>query len=118
MAFNKCLDFTDDAELEMKAMKFGNPAFWAFNLPVQIFLPTDTENEGYTDGSILLYMPRKETCCSLSFEEFFENVEGGASKENIKALCDVSAAILRNLAKNIEEVGNQTRPNVYYPNDK
>lgn len=118
MGYNKCLDFTDDAILEMKAMKVGDPAFWAFNLPVQVFLPTDTENEGYTDGSILLYMPRKETCKMYTFEEFFENVEGGASKENIKALCDVSAAILRNLAKNIEEVGNQARPNVYYPNDK
>ena len=114
MGYNKCLDFTDDAELEMKAMKIGSHAFWAFNLPIQIFLPKDTEN----DGSILLYMPRKETCCRLSFEEFFEDIEGGASKENIKALCDVSAAILRNLAKNIEEVGNQTRPYVYYPNDK
>ena len=118
MGYNKCLDFTDDAILEMKAMKVGDPAFWTFNLPIQIFLPTDTENEGYTDGSILLYMPRKETCAMLTFEEFFENVEGGASKENIKALCDVSAAILCNLAKNIEKVGNQVRPYVYYPNDK
>ena len=114
MGYNKCLDFTDDAILEMKAMKVGDPAFWTFNLPIQIFLPTDTEN----DGSILLYMPRKETCCSMSFEEFFANVEGGANKENIKALCDVSAAILRNLAKNMEEVGNQVRHHVYYPNDK
>lgn len=113
---NKCLYFTDDAELEMKAMKVGNHTFWASNLPMQIFRPNDTEYFGYEDGSIMLYMPQG-TCKSISFKEFFADV-GGASEENIKALCDVSAAILRNLADNIEKVGNNERHWIYSPNDK
>ena len=108
----KCLMFTDDVELEKKAAKFGH-IFWTFNLPIQVWRPNKDES-----GNILLYMPRKERCEMISFDEFFADIEGGASEENIKDLCDVSAAIMKNFAKHIEEVGNNKREFAYYPNDK
>lgn len=108
----KCLPFTDDVELEKKAAKFGH-IFWAFNLPIQVWRSDKNES-----GNILLYMPRKERCEMISFDEFFADIEGGDSEENIKDLCDVSDAILKNLAKQIEEVGNNQRKFAYYPNEK
>lgn len=107
----KCLTFTDNVKLEKKAAKFGH-IFWTYNLPIQIWR-SDSGN-----GNILLYMPRKESCQMISFDDFFADIEGGASDENIKALCDVSAAIMKNFAKHIEEVGNNKRKFAYYPNDK
>ena len=106
------IEFAVDAELEKKAQKFGG-TFFVFNLPIQIWRADKDSN-----GSILLYMPRKESCVMMSFDEFFADIEGGASEENIKDLCDVSSAILKNLAKQIEEVGNNKRKFAYYPNEK
>ena len=108
MESHKCIDFACSAEIEEKAKKLG-AVFWAFNLPIQIWRESKV---------VLLYEPRKEKLEQITFSELFEGVPGGASEENIRDLCDVTAEIFENLAKQFRAFGKNEKDVVYYPNDE
>lgn len=87
--------------------------FYAYNLPLQCWIDKD-EDTGKVSGRILNYMPRKETCCDLSFEELFN--ETMPSKEKWEDFCNTNIAILGNLIRQWEAIRDGKINQIYYPN--
>lgn len=128
MSLENILEF-DATEEEVAAAirldtKFSiGSVFWAYNLPIQIWV---YKNENDTNGSlgeinindsnILNYMPRKECCEFMTFNELF----GGnvPTDDDVKDLTIVTAAVLKNLAHRMIMLGEKKLDYVYYPNEK
>jgi hypothetical protein len=82
--------------------------FWAFNLPLQIFLneSEEQEDEELKSYTILNYKPRKEDVC---------NIEETMTKEEMQTVCKNSAEILRNLAGLFDAFAEGKIGHIYYP---
>lgn len=81
-------------------------SLFAYNLPVQVW-PTDDEDEDDAER-VLLYMPRKERCVSLTMAELLED---GLTRED---LLNASAYWLENLAKLMRRAAADPKFTVYY----
>lgn len=112
----KCLEFVDNVELEEKAKKLGN-IYWAFNLPVQAFREFNSDGT-LKSGNIINYMPRKNECCEISFEDLFEKELNEITEQDISDMCDVTIAVLENLTKLWKKFRDKNIDYVYYPNSK
>ena len=95
--------------------------FWAHNLPIQVYVCRN-ENDAngslseinINDSNILNYMPRRECCEFMTFNELFNgNVP---TDDDVKDLAIVTAAILKNLAHRMIMLGEKKLNYVYYPN--
>ena len=91
--------------------------FFDYNLPLQIL--------GGDDGAVgkerfgnkcLNYMPRKERTEELSWDDLFEG--NPYDEQDLKDVCTVTAAVLKNLARLFIEFRDGKRNCVYYADEK
>lgn len=94
--------------------------YFAYNLPIQIFLAykeEDNPESGIDPHKTCVwnYMPRKNRMDNGSLADFFSDPDS-ITKDDIKDLMVVTAAILRNLGKEMLKLGEGKTNIVYYPN--
>lgn len=89
-----------------------NSRYWAYNLPLQLWPKReDEEDEGPVTGyRILNYMPRKESCITLDWEEA---VEGETREEFLEH----AALVLENLARLFRKAKTDPNMHIYYPDE-
>ena len=125
---NKILEFDESTEIEeaaaqrLSSEKFllGH-AFFAYNLPLQIWLPSKDdieeakENGTLPDAFMVNYMPRKQECNAMDLSELGISYQ---DKDTMKDLCNVTISILKNLTRQWERFRDGKQDYVYYPNEK
>lgn len=94
--------------------------YFAYNIPIQIFLAYNEEDNPKSGidpykTCIWNYMPRKNRMDEESLADLFANPDS-ITKNDIKDLMVVTAAILRNLGKEMIKLGEGKTDCVYYPN--
>ena len=90
--------------------------YFTYNLPIQIFLAykEDGDPDPYKTG-VWNYMPRKNKMDEETLADLFTDPDS-ITKDDIKDLMVVTAAILRNLGKEMLKLGEGKTDCVYYPN--
>lgn len=91
--------------------------FFDYNLPLQI-MGGDDGAEGIErfGNKCLNYMPRKERTEELSWDDLFEG--NPYDEQDLKDVCTVTAAVLKNLARLFIEFRDGKRNYVYYADEK
>lgn len=123
---DKILDFSHATEEEEAAakrvsQKLGlGEIYFAYNLPIQVFIGYNEEGNpksgiNLSESCIWNYMPRKNAMAEETLEELFSSSEE-VTAADIKDLMIVTAAILRNLSKEMLKLGEGKIATVYYPN--
>ena len=123
---NKILEFShatakEEAAAKRISKKLGlGEIYFTYNIPIQIFL-TYNEEENPKSGidprktCVWNYMPRKNRMDEETLADLFSDPDS-ITKEDVKDLMVVTAAILRNLGKEMIKLGNGKTDCVYYPN--
>lgn len=94
--------------------------YFTYNLPIQIFLAYKEDGDPksgidpYKTG-VWNYMPRKNRMDEETLADLFIDPDS-ITKDDIKDLMVVTAAILRNLGKEMLKLGEGKTDCVYYPN--
>ena len=94
--------------------------YFTYNLPIQIFLAYKEDGDPksgidpYKTG-VWNYMPRKNKMDEETLADLFTDPDS-ITNDDIKALMVVTAAILRNLGKEMLKLGEGKIDTVYYPN--
>ena len=94
--------------------------YFSYNIPIQIFLAYN-EDDNPKSGidpyrtCVWNYMPRKNRMDEETLADIFSDPDS-LTKDDIKDLMVVTAAILRNLGKEMLKLGNGKTDCVYYPN--
>lgn len=94
--------------------------YFAYNIPIQIFLSYNEEDNPKSGidpykTCIWNYMPRKNRMDEESLADLFADPDN-ITKDDVKDLMVVTAAILRNLGKEMIKLGEGKTDCVYYPN--
>ncbi len=94
--------------------------YFTYNLPIQVFLgynEDDNPKSGIDPHKTCVwnYMPRKNQMAEETLADIFSDPDS-LTKDDIKDLMVVTAAILRNLGKEMLKLGNGKTDCVYYPN--
>ena len=119
---NNILEFnaTEQEEIIAKrsAEAIHDSIYFSYNIPLQIRIYKKCDNDGNeTDiltGVITNYMPRKNSCCELTFSELFGT--DMPKKEDLKDFCNTTISILKNLIRQFESFRDGNTDMVYYPN--
>ena len=123
---NKILEFSHaTAEEEAAAKRVSKKIslgeiYFTYNLPIQIFLAYN-EDDNPKSGidpyrtCVWNYMPRKNRMDEETLADIFSDPDS-LTKNDIKDLMVVTAAILRNLGKEMIKLGEGKTDTVYYPN--
>lgn len=94
--------------------------YFSYNIPIQIFLAYN-EDDNPKSGidpyrtCVWNYMPRKNRMDEETLADIFSDPDS-ITKDDIKDLMVVTAAILRNLGKEMIKLGEGKTDCVYYPN--
>ena len=94
--------------------------YFTYNLPIQIFLAYKEDGDPksgidpYKTG-VWNYMPRRNRMDEQTLADLFIDPDS-ITKDDIKDLMVVTAAILRNLGKEMLKLGEGKTDCVYYPN--
>lgn len=123
---SKILEFShatpeEEAAAKRVSQKLGlGEIYFTYNIPIQVFLGYNKENDpksgiNLKESCIWNYMPRKNTMVEETLDELFSSSETVTDKD-IKDLMVVTAAILRNLGKEMLKLGEGKTDTVYYPN--
>ena len=111
----------EEAAAKRVSKKLGlGEIYFAYNIPIQIFL---AYKEGGDPQSgidphktyVWNYMPRKNRMDEQTLADLFTDPDS-ITKDDIKDLMVVTAAILRNLGKEMLKLGEGKTDCVYYPN--
>ena len=94
--------------------------YFTYNLPIQIFLAYKEEGNPKSgidphETRVWNYMPRKNRMDLQLLADLFTDPDS-ITKDDIKDLMVVTAAILRNLSKEMLKLGEGKTDIVYYPN--
>lgn len=104
-----------------KKLNFGE-IYFTYNLPIQILLVYKKEDDPKSgidpyETCVWNYMPRKNRMNEQSLADLFSDPDS-ITKDDVKDLMVVTAAILRNLSKKMLKLGEGKIDTVYYPNCK
>lgn len=91
-----------ETDYAVKPTKEWDELYWAYNFPVQMWKTDDGEH------SVVNYMPRKETCCTM---------ETRVTAKELPVFCENAAKRLRNLALLFEALGRGDIDTIYYPDE-
>lgn len=111
----------EEAAAKRVSKKLGlGEIYFAYNLPIQIFLgykEEDNPKSGIDPYKTCVwnYMPRKNMMDEETLADIFSDPDS-ITKDDIKDLMVVTAAILRNLGKEMLKLGEGKIDTVYYPN--
>lgn len=94
--------------------------YFTYNLPIQIFLAFKEDGDPQSGidpykAGVWNYMPRKNRMDEQTVADLFTDPDS-ITKDDIKDLMVVTAAILRNLGKEMLKLGEGKTDCVYYPN--
>ena len=97
--------------------------YFAYNVPLQIWIAYNKGDEpesgiNLSESRILNYMPRKERCETEALDEVFSSGVD-VTVDDIKEFMRISALIVKNLAKqmeNFDPLGGEDCNYIYYPN--
>ena len=94
--------------------------YFTYNLPIQIFLAYKEDGDPKSDidpykTCVWNYMPRRNRMDEQTLADLFTDPDI-ITKDDIKDLMVVTAAILRNLGKEMLKLGEGKTDGVYYPN--
>ena len=94
--------------------------YFTYNLPIQILLSFKEDGDPQSGidpykTSVWNYMPRKNRMDEQTLADLFIDPDS-ITKDDIKDLMVVTAAILRNLGKEMLKLGEGKIDTVYYPN--
>ena len=94
--------------------------YFTYNLPIQIFLSFKEDGDPQSGidphkTCVWNYMPRKNRMDEQTLADLFTDPDS-ITKDDIKDLMVVTAAILRNLGKEMLKLGEGKTDCVYYPN--
>lgn len=111
----------EEAAAKRVSKKLGlGEIYFSCNLPIQMFLAykeEDNPKSGIDPHKTCVwnYMPRKNRMDEQTLADLFNDPDN-IKKDDIKDLMVVTAAILRNLGKEMLKLGEGKTATVYYPN--
>ena len=94
--------------------------YFTYNLPIQVFLAYNEDGNPKSGidpyrTCVWNYMPRKNRMDEETLADIFSDPDS-LTKADVKDLMVVTAAILRNLGKEMIKLGEGKTDTVYYPN--